>query len=136
MDVQWLSAGDQQVDGLGENLIGHQEGMCCFAFFTFYAVEHGHCFCSSRAFVQQRRVGDGQAGHVADHGLEIEQCLQTTLSNFSLVRGVLGVPTGILKNIAGNNRRGNRTIIAEADIGAENLVFGRDGFQFAQVLKL
>ncbi len=41
--------------------------------------EHGHGFCGSRAFIQQRGIGNRQSSQVADHGLKIQQAFQTAL---------------------------------------------------------
>ena len=44
------------------------------------------------ALVEQRGVGGGQPGQVADHGLEVEQRLEPALGDLRLVRRVGGVP--------------------------------------------
>ena len=44
--------------------------------------------------VEQRGVGDVEAGQVGDHGLEIEQRLQPALGDLGLVGRVGGVPAG------------------------------------------
>jgi hypothetical protein len=52
------------------------------------------------AFVEERRVGHGKRGEVADHRLVVEQRLQSALRDLRLVRGVLGVPSRVLEDVA------------------------------------
>ena len=50
-----------------------------------------------------------------DGGLEVKECLQTTLRNLRLIGGVRGVPRGVLKHIAANNGRNSRRIVTHTD---------------------
>ncbi len=63
-------------------------------------VAHGHGLRSGSALIQEGCVGDIQAGEVNHHGLECKQRLEAPLRDFGLVRGVLGVPTGVLQHVS------------------------------------
>ncbi len=56
---------------------------------------HGHGFGGGGGFVEQRGVGDFQAGQVDDHLLEIHQRFQAALGDFGLVGRVGGVPARV-----------------------------------------
>jgi len=51
-------------------------------------VEHGHRLGSGGRFVEQRGVGDVEAGQVRDHRLEIEQAFEPALGDLGLIRRV------------------------------------------------
>jgi hypothetical protein len=55
-----------------------------------HGVEHGHRLGGGGGFVEQRGVGDVEAGQVGDHGLEIEQRFEPALRDLGLV-GRVGV---------------------------------------------
>lgn len=54
-----------------------------------------HRLSCSCCLIQQRCVRDVKRSHVADHRLEVEKTLQSSLRHFRLVRSVLGVPERI-----------------------------------------
>ena len=85
-------------------------------------MEHGHRLGGGGRFVEQRGVGDVEAGQVGDHGLEIEQRFEPALRDLRLVGRVGGVPAGIFEDVALDDRRRDRVVIALADEGAEDLV--------------
>ena len=70
------------------------------------AAHQQHCFGNGGCFVEHRSVGDRQAGQVHDHGLEVQQCLETALGDFGLVRGVSRVPGRVFQDVAQDHRRG------------------------------
>ena len=74
------------------------------------------------AFIQKRGVGDWQTGEVANHGLKIEQRLQTTLGNLGLVGGVGCIPGRILQDVALNHTWSAGSVVSLADKGSVNLV--------------
>ena len=81
-----------------------------------------HGFGSSRAFIEQRGVGDVEPGQVADHGLEVEQRLQPALADLRLIRRIGGVPGRILQNVALDHRGQDGAGIALPDQRGEHLV--------------
>ena len=95
-----------------------------------------HRFGGGGGLVEQGSIGDGQAGQIAGHGLEIEQRLQAALGNLRLVRGVLGVPARIFQEVSLDDRRGDAIGVSHADEGVKDLVFPRDGAQFVQRVML
>ena len=80
-----------------------------------HGVQHVHGLGGGRALVEQRRVGDGQPGQITNHRLEVQQRLEAPLGDLRLIRGVLGVPAGILEDVALNDGRGDAIRIAEPD---------------------
>ena len=81
--------------------------------------EHGHGFSRCGGFIQQGSIGNGQGRKVTDHGLVIQQTFETSLADLRLVRGVLGIPSWIFKNIPEDHRGCNGIIIPLSDIGLE-----------------
>mmetsp|Transcript_2524 Transcript_2524/g.11435 ORF Transcript_2524/g.11435 Transcript_2524/m.11435 type:complete len:541 (+) Transcript_2524:1032-2654(+) len=61
---------------------------------------HRHRLRGGGTLIEERRVGHGKRGEVADHGLVVEQRLQSALRDLRLVRGVLGVPSRVLEDVA------------------------------------
>ena len=88
------------------------------------------------ALVEQRRVGDRQSGQVRHHGLEVEQRLQPALRDFGLIRGVLGVPAGILEDVALDDPGHQALVIAHSQIRAVDLVARGDTAQQIERLPL
>ena len=93
---------------------------------------HRHRLGGGGAFVQQRCVGQRQAGQVAHHRLEIQQRFEPALGDLRLVGRVLRVPAGIFQDVPLNHRRRDRVVIAHADERAEDLVLRRDLLQFVE----
>ncbi len=87
---------------------------------------HRHRFRSGGAFIEQRRIRDGERGHVAHHRLEVQQCLEPPLRNLGLIRRVGRVPAGILEDVALDHWRREGAVVAHPDIGAEDLVLRRE----------
>ena len=84
---------------------------------------HRDRFGRGGGFVEQRRVGDLHAREVTDHRLKIEQRLEAALRDLGLIRRVLGVPAGVLEQVALDDRRSDAAVVAHADVRAPNLVF-------------
>ncbi|MCY1423592.1 hypothetical protein D9M71_393080 [compost metagenome] len=130
VDAQRLGTGAQYVEGLRVAMHGGEELMAAFVLAQAFA--EGHGFGSGGGFVEQRGVGDRQAGEVADQGLEVQQRFQAALGNFWLVRGVGGVPGRVFQQVAQDRRRRVGAVVALADVGLEQLVFSRDGLDQGQ----
>ena len=88
------------------------------------AAHQGHRLGGGRRLVEQRGSGDGQAGEVADDGLEVEQGLEPALGDLGLVGRVGGVPGGVLQDVALDDGRGQRAVVAQADHRGDAAVAG------------
>ena len=86
------------------------------------AAHEGHRLGDRGGLVEERRAGDGEAGEVADDGLEVDEGLEPALGDLRLVRRVGGVPGGVLQDVALDHRRGHRAVVAEADHRAHQRV--------------
>jgi hypothetical protein len=95
-------------------------------------VAHRHRLGRRRALVEQRGVGDGQPGEVADHRLEVEQRLEPPLGDLRLVGRVRGVPPRVLEHVALDDRRRERAVIAHAEVRPPHLVAPGDGAQLGE----
>ena len=93
--------------------------------FWLRAAHQRHRLGGGGALVEQRGVGGGQPGQVADHGLEVEQRLEPALGDLRLVRRVGGVPARVLEHVAPDHRRGDRAVVAEPDHRLERVVAPR-----------
>ena len=116
--------GAHHVESLGQEAVVHKD----FANTIFLGLaaalgkKHQHTLATGSGLVQQTGIAQGHAGHLAHHGLVGHQSLQATLADFSLIGGIGGIPSGVLKNIALDDTRSDRIIIAHADIGLEQFV--------------
>ncbi len=86
------------------------------------AREHVHGLGGSGRFVEQRCSRDLQPAQIYDHGLEIEQGLQSALRDLGLVGRVGGIPAGIFQDVALDDRRQDGLRVAHADVGADAAV--------------
>ena len=120
VDAERPGAGLDDFNVLRMTVLRDEENVA--AFLVFEAVAHHHRFRRGGGFVEQRGVGDFEAGEVADHRLKIQQHFQSALGNLGLIRRVLSVPAGILQNVALNHRRRDAIVIALSDKRAENLI--------------
>ena len=74
------------------------------------APRHGHGFGRGGRLVEQRGVGEFQAGQVDDHLLVVEQRFQPALGDLGLVGRVGGVPAGVLQDVAQDHLRRQRVV--------------------------
>ncbi len=130
VDAQGLCTGAQHVEGLWVAVARGEEGIA--ALVLAQALAEGHGLGGGGGFVQQRGVGDRQAGKVADQGLEIQQCFETALGDFRLVWGVGGVPGRIFQQVAQDRCRRVAVVVTLADVGLEQLVLGGNGLDRGQ----
>ena len=96
-EPQGPEARGQHGDGLGQ-AVGIDDDPVRFAGGTATHERHGLGHCG--ALVEQRCVGRVQTGEIGHHRLEVEERLQTTLTDFGLVRGVRRVPSRALEHVA------------------------------------
>ena len=69
---------------------------------------HGHRLGRGGGLVEQRGVGEVEAGQVHHHLLEVQQRLQPALADLGLVGRVGGVPARVLQHVALDHRRRDR----------------------------
>ena len=124
LNFQRLGAGLDDGNRLRMAACGDEEGF--LARFAAHGVGQRHGLGGGGALVEQRGVGNVEAGEVADHRLEIDQGFETALGDFSLIGGIGGVPAGIFEDVALDDAGGQRVGVAGAEVGAENLVAGGD----------
>lgn len=114
-----LGAGFEDADGLGVAVGGGDED----GFLVLGDGEaHPHGFGGGGALVEEACAGEGEAGQVGEHGLEVEEGFESALGDLGLVWGVLGVPAGVFEDIAEDDRGGDGAVVAHADAGSEDLV--------------
>ena len=86
------------------------------------ALGHRHGLGRSRRLVEQRCVGDVEAGQVGDHRLVVQQRFEAALADFRLVGRIGRVPGRIFQNVALDHRRRDRAVVALADERDQHLV--------------
>ena len=119
LDADGVCAGLHHRDGLRQAGVGDKEAVAAV---LGDAVAHVHGLRRRRGLVEQRGVGAGEAGEVHHHGLEVEQRFQSALRDFRLIGRIGGVPTWILQDVALDDGRRDRVVVAEADHGARDAV--------------
>ena len=124
LDVAGSGIGAHHVEGLRQDTVVDENLVHTILLSLAAAAgeEHQHALAAGGSLVQQAGVGHGHVGHVGHHGLIGHQGLQTALADLGLVRRVGGIPTGVLKHIALDDRRGDGTIVTHTDIGLIQLV--------------
>ena len=95
-------------------------------------VHQRHRLGGGGALVEHRGVGDLESGQVGDHRLEVQQRLEAALADLRLVRGVGGVPGGVLKYVAAQHRWRQRVEVALPDHRHGDGVGVGHGAQFGQ----
>ena len=85
-------------------------------------VHHNCGLSDSGSLIQQRGVSNLQAGQLHHGVLEVQQSFQATLRNLSLVGSVGSVETGVLQNIAAQNRGGYSIVVSGTNHLDENLI--------------
>ncbi len=98
------------------------------------AVAHRHRLGGGGRLVEQRAVGDLQAGQLQHEGLVVQQRLHAALRDLGLVGRVLRVPARVLQDVALDHRRRQRAVVAHADVAAQDLVLGGERREFGQRL--
>ena len=121
--------GLHDIDGLRETVLVDEELVCSRPGDTS---RHGHGFGGRGCFVEQRGVCQRQSGQIDDHLLEIQQGFQASLGNLRLIRRVGGVPAGVLQDVAQDDVRQQRFVVAHADQRLVHAVAASDPLQLRQ----
>ena len=83
---------------------------------------HRHRLRRCGGLVEERGVGELHAGEVHHHLLEVEQRLQTALTDLGLIGGVRGVPARVLEHVALDDARHHRAVVPHAHHADEHPV--------------
>ena len=134
LDANRLRARLHERDGLRVAARGNEEAVAgeLRAGRVADRVAHMERLGGGRGLVEQRGVGDVQAGELGHHRLEVQQHLHSPLRDLGLVGRVGGIPAGILQDVPLDHRRDDGAVVALANEGAEHLVLGRQLAQFCQ----
>ena len=89
-------------------------------------VTERHCFGGARRFIEHRRIRDLKFRQIGNRRLKIEQCFESALCDFRLVWCVSRVPTGILENVALNDRRRDAVGVTGTNKRLRDFVLLRD----------
>ena len=118
LDAEAFCARSHHGDGLGVAEVRHDEHppWALLLGRRESSPRHGHGLRGRGGLVENGRVGDGEAGQVGCQGLEVEQRLQASLADLSLVRGVAGVPGRVLQDVPLDDRRDDGGIVTAADV--------------------
>ena len=111
MNAQRFSPSSQHGKSLGKNLRIHEKTMSLRALANRKA--EAHRLSSCRSLIKQRSIGDRQPRELTDQRLEVEQSLEPSLRDLSLIRGVSGIPSRIFKHLSLNQRRRCCAVIAK-----------------------
>jgi hypothetical protein len=100
------------------------------------APDHRHRLRRGSGFVEQRGVGDRQAGEIDDELLESEQRFEAPLRDLGLVGRVGGVPARVLQHVALDHGRRMRAVVPHADVASPHLVVHGVRAEIRQCLQL
>ncbi|MNO54273.1 hypothetical protein D3C76_447390 [compost metagenome] len=119
LEAEPLGAGFQYREGLRVAVLVGEEGV---ALVTCHALGQGHRLGGGGGFVEQRGVGQGQAGQVDDHLLKVEQGFQPALGDFWLIRRIGGVPAWVFQHVAQDDSWRDGAVVAHADEAGPDLI--------------
>ncbi|MNQ45934.1 hypothetical protein D3C85_597330 [compost metagenome] len=119
LEAETLSAGLHHGNGLRVAVFVDKEQV---AFGLGDPLGQGHGFRRGGGFIEQRGIGQLQAGQVDGQLLEVQQRFEPPLGDLWLIGGVRGVPAGIFQHITQNDRRCEGAVVAHADQAGPDLV--------------
>jgi len=117
--AQRLGAGAQHAKRLRVHLVIDKESL---RLHLRDALGERHRFGRGGCLIEQRGVGDIEAGEITDHGLEVEQGFQPALADLGLIGRVGRVPGRVLQDVALDHRGQDGAGIALADQRGKGLV--------------
>ena len=116
-------AGPDDLDRLGMYAAVNEE---LHVLVPAHALDERHRLGGCGALVEEGRVRNVEPGEVAHSRLKVDERFEPSLGDLRLVRGVSGVPTWILENIALDDAGRDRSVVPHADEGSIHLVLIRD----------
>ncbi len=81
-----------------------------------------HGFGGGSGLIEERGVGNRKTGEIRDHSLKVEQGFEAPLRDLRLVGRVGGVPARILQHVALDHPGHVTVVVAQPEIGPEDLV--------------
>ena len=130
-DAQRLGAGAHHFQRLRQHVVGDEEAL---ALALADACGQGHGLGGGGRLVEHRGVGQGHAGEVGHHRLEVQQRFEPALRNLGLVGRVGGVPGRVLEHVAQDHAGREGAVVALADAALAQHVLRRDAPEFSQCL--
>ena len=112
-------------------MVRHEDRVTAFDVLT-----KRHGLCGGSGFVKKGGIGNLHPGQVANHRLEIQERLEATLSDLSLIGRVSGIPTGIFKDVSTNDRRRVGAVNTHSKVVRGDFILGHDCLQLSQSLLL
>ena len=112
LDVERRRARAHDVERLRQHFVGDEKAR---ARRRAHPLAERHRLRGRRRFVEHRRVRDRHAGQVAHHRLEVDERFEPALRNLRLIRRVRRVPRGILEDVALDDARRVRAVVALPD---------------------
>ena len=128
-----MGAGAHHVDGLREAGLVDEEHV---RLRLRHPARHRHRLGGGGGFVEQRGVGELQAGEVDHHLLVVQQGFEAALGDLGLVGRVGGVPARVLEHVAQHDRGDVGAVVALADQGLLHHVAAGDRLQAGECLVL
>ncbi len=132
-DAERLGARAHDVDRLGEHVVGDREK-------TRSALRRAqaerHRLGRRGRFVEHRSIGDGHAGEVGHHRLEIDERFQPPLRDLRLVGRIGGVPGRVLEDVAKDDAGCVGLVITLADVRLEHEILLGDAAKACERLAL
>ena len=128
LDTERLATCEQHVHRLREEFLVNEQCVATLlnGLARTQSEHHQHCLSRSGCLVQQRAVTDLHTRERDDCGLIVEQSLQTTLRDLSLIGGVRGVPRGVLEYVTRDCCGHGRRVVAHTDERTQGAVTLRE----------
>jgi hypothetical protein len=129
LDPERLRPRAKDVERLRKTGVGHQELRRAHTPLNplrLHPRQHGHRLGGGGRFVEQRCIGDLHPRQVGHHRLKIEERFEAPLRDLGLIGRVGRVPTRVLEDVAENDARCDRVVVAVADERAGDLIARRD----------
>mmetsp|Transcript_43100 Transcript_43100/g.91849 ORF Transcript_43100/g.91849 Transcript_43100/m.91849 type:complete len:274 (+) Transcript_43100:1970-2791(+) len=98
--------------------------------------DHRHGLGGRAAFIEERGVGNLHTRELTDERLEVDEGLHAALRNLGLVRRVRSVPARVLQQVAGDDARNQRAVVAHADKVLRDDVLRQDGLDQGEGTRL
>ncbi|CAG9942264.1 unnamed protein product [Clonostachys rosea f. rosea IK726] len=113
LNAKPLRSGLENLESLGVAVLRNNKGLA--SALGGVGKSHSHGLGGGSGLIKDGGVGDLEAGQVSDHGLEVEQGLETALTDLGLVGSVAGVPRWVLEDVALDDGGDLGTVVASSN---------------------